>query len=286
MEAQRKIHRRAPLWSTKSPFGVGWVLTIAAGWCVATSRPAVAAAADEQLGAGPQILTADLLRRQEVRADTFVVNWAIVGASPIQSVTVNGEPETFTPGDTIAVRKEITLKLAQTVVTVVAVDAQGAKRELSYLIVNPELPLREPEVVVAPPTKIPETKEEQKKREPDFQKAEAAMKAQFKEVEFTPWNYDGPYNNLYNREVRRGMYPVWIEARFAGQRLQYRMVLRPIPKDVLTHRKYENQAPADYNDLLDDMAARGYQQLFREVLIADSEQWRIQSVWVLKGKRQ
>jgi len=249
-----------------------------------TAAASPAAAPADQSGSGPQILTADLLLRQEVRADKIVANWAIVGSNPIQSITINGEAQTFAPGDTVAVTKELILKIAQTLVTVVATDVKGEKRELSYLIVNPGLPIKAPEVVAMAPTKIAETKEEQKKQEVEIKQQEEEMKAKFTEGEYTTWFFSGPLNQVYNREVRAGRYPVWIEGRLSPG-AQFRVVFKPLPNDVLTHRAYWGLSPRAYNDLIDDLTARGYQQVFREVLQSVAFQWQIQTVWVLKTQR-
>lgn len=252
-------------------------------------RPSGLPVTAEQSGAAPQILTADLLQRQEVRADKILANWAIVGSSLIQSITINGEAQTFAPGDTVSISKEFILKIAQTTITVVATDSKGAKRELSYLIVNPGLPIKEPEIFAAP-TKIAETKVEQAKQEAALTQEEEASRARYTEGDYTAWYFEGPLNQVYNREVRRNQYPVWMESRYPTQGAsasgaQFRVVFRPLPNDVLTHRAYWGLTPQQYNSLLDDLSARGYQQVFREVLKSASAQWRIQTVWVLKAKR-
>jgi hypothetical protein len=267
-----------PAFSTVLP---GVALTAALLFSTFGGNRLLAQPAADQSGAGPQILTADLLLRQEVRADKIIANWAIVGNDTIKSVTINGEPQTFAPGDTVSISKEFILKIAQTIITIAAVDTKGEKRELSYLIVNPGLSVKEPEFVAAP-SKIAETKEEQKKQEAEIEKQEEIAKAKYSESDFTGWYYPGALNQVYNREIRRGMYPVWMESRNSGGS-QYRIVFKPLPTDVLTHRAYWGLTPQQYNNLVDDLSLRGYQQVFREVMTSGSTQWQIQTVWVLKA---
>ena len=65
------------------------------------------------------------------------------------------------------------------------------------------------------------------------------------------------------------------------------MVFRPLPEGVVTHRAYWGLSVIRYNQLSDELAARGFQQVFREVLfpIIGGQDPKIQTVWVLKAKR-
>jgi hypothetical protein len=262
----------------------------AASGAASDARPAGSAAEDAagaEEGSGPQILTADLVQRQEVHAGKLTVRWSIIGSNPILSVTVNGEPQRFTPADTLQIAKELTLTVAQTLVTVEATDAQGEKRTRAYLIVNPDLPIEEPERGFAVPALLPVTEEERKAQEADLAAQDERDKAKFKEAEFTPWVEAEPFGRQTEREVRAGRYPVWIEARqSAGAAPQFRAVFRPLPAGVLTHRAHWGLTPRAYNRLVYAMISWGYRQQFREVYRAPGGEWIVQTVWVLRAGGQ
>ena len=261
----------------------------------ATSAPAPAPAAahegqapPEQGGPGPQILTADLLQRQEIRADKLIAHWAIIGDNPIQSITINGEKQDFPPGDTVTLSKEFDFKISQTVITIAVTDSKGDQRQISYLVVNPGLPIKAAEIVAMAPTKIAEAKAERQRQEPEILKQEDLVRAQFTPSDYTDWSSDVPLNQLYNRQTRIGLYPVWMEARRAASSAQteYRAVFRSMPTDGLTHRAYWGLTPRQYNALVDELTQRGYRQVFREVLMADQGPWRVQTVWILKASKR
>jgi hypothetical protein len=84
--------------------------------------------------AGPQILTSDLALENDVTADSMVANFVLISNSQITAVTINGEPQQITPGDTVLITKELRFTKQQTLVTVVATDKEGRKRERSYLV--------------------------------------------------------------------------------------------------------------------------------------------------------
>jgi hypothetical protein len=240
-------------------------------------------------GPGPQILTADLLARQEMRADKIVAHWTIVGQSSIKSITVNGKQQPFEPGDTVALTREFNLKISQTVITLAATDSKGDTREASYLIVNPGLPLKETETVAMVPEKLPEVRADLQKIEPEIQAKEAEVQKLFAKNDFSDWNTDPNLNQFHNRQVRLGLYPIWMEARpgnSAGTPMEVRAVYRPLPTDAVTTRAYWGLTPHQYNFLIEDLSKRGFQQVFREVLPSDDASWRVQTVWILKFDRR
>ncbi|MFI5399917.1 MAG: Kelch repeat-containing protein [SAR324 cluster bacterium] len=91
----------------------------------------------QESGEGPQILTADLTRRQVITTDTFRISVVIVDEEPIVEVLVNGVKENIEPDQAIALNKEIDNRREETVVTITAKNRSGHTREKSFLVVNP-----------------------------------------------------------------------------------------------------------------------------------------------------
>ena len=246
------------------------------------SNPDLAAPAE---GTAPQVLTSDLVQTQEVRESHVAVTWAIVAQSPLQQVTINGEAQPFEPGDTAVIARDFPLRVAQTLITVVAMDRDGRRTERSYLIVNPSLPFKLALAAPVPaPAKLAETEAEQKRSQAQV---EAAPTPRFQESEYSPWLPEGSnMNRYYNRQMRRGRYPVWIEARPSktAPGLEFRCVFKDEPDDVLTHRAYWGLSASQYNTILEALTKQGYTQVFRQVY-AGGARWVVQTTWVLREAR-
>ncbi len=84
--------------------------------------------------AGPQILTSDLALENDVTGDTLTANFVILSNGAVTVVTINGENQTITPGDTVLVTKELKFTKQQNLVTVVATDKEGKSRTRTYLV--------------------------------------------------------------------------------------------------------------------------------------------------------
>ncbi|MCH8882294.1 MAG: hypothetical protein IIA41_02210 [SAR324 cluster bacterium] len=90
---------------------------------------APAAAQDEaEESQAPQILTSDLARRHVLTEDRISVDFVIVDSDNIVRVTINGEPQQFTPSDTVLITKEFVFTEDRTVIEVTATDEQGNER--------------------------------------------------------------------------------------------------------------------------------------------------------------
>ena len=248
--------------------------------------PGEGGAGDE--GTGPQILTSDLLARQEVNTERITVNWAVIGNAPIRSILINGEPEDFKPSDTVTVSREVLLRKAQTLLTVVAIDTRNEKRERDYVIVNPALPERDPDETSLTADKLPRGRRDQARASREIKEREATYKSKFAESEYSPWMFEGPLDLAYKDAVAAGRYPVWIEGRSLGVSFhhQFRMVFKSQPRDIEDHKAYWNLTVDQYNALMDQLTATGYEQLARDVLMSSNDQWRVQTVWRLKAKKK
>jgi len=95
------------------------------------------AARAQQDDQGPQILTADLTRRQVITTDTFRISVVIVDQEPIVEVRVDGVKENIEPDQAIALNKEIDNRREETIVTISATNRSGHTREKSFLVLNP-----------------------------------------------------------------------------------------------------------------------------------------------------
>lgn len=278
----------AALVATLFASAAGVAPTRAQGVAAPPAATSAAPVNPEAEGPGPQILTADLLARQELRADKIIAHWTIVGTSAIKSITINGKPQPFQPGDTVALTREFILKISQTVITVTATDAKGDMREASYLLVNPGLPLKDAESVAMPAVKLPEIRADLQKQEAQIKAQEAEVQGLFAKNDYSAWSADPTLDQFHNRQIRLGLYPIWMEARAGGGSLgamEVRAVYRPLPTDAVTTRSYWGLTPHQYNTIVDDLTRRGFQQVFREVLTSDSETWRVQTVWIRKFER-
>ena len=99
---------------------------------------APAAAQDEgEESLAPQILTSDLARRHILTEDRISVDFVIVDSDNVTRVTINGEPQQFTPSDTVVITKEFVFTEDRTVIEVTATDEQGNERTLQYFVFRP-----------------------------------------------------------------------------------------------------------------------------------------------------
>jgi hypothetical protein len=281
------LGRRSPGWLTTEQFALLGALTI--GLLLAGcsgSKPTTLGTGDQ--GEGPQILTSDLVQRQEVKVDRLMVNWAIVGDSPIRSVLIDGEPEEIVPADTLTISREVVLRKSQTLLSIAATDARGEKRVRTYMLVNPALPERDPDEIAIPATKLPVGKAAQDKAAREVKREESVYRAKFSESDYSHWEFEGPLEQSFKDLITAGKYPLWIEGRSLGVsfRPQYRYVAKPLPKDFAAYKVRFGLTAGAYNKLMDEFAAEGYEQLFREVLMASNDQWRVQTVWRLKAAKQ
>lgn len=105
-------------------------IVLGAGLCF----PALLWAQDNGADDPPEILTSDLARKQVVNKDRMTVNFVIVDSDTVREVYINGERQSITPGDTVALSKELRFQKGRQLVEVVAVDQRGNRRERSYLV--------------------------------------------------------------------------------------------------------------------------------------------------------
>ncbi|MDH4120277.1 MAG: hypothetical protein OEV94_01025 [Deltaproteobacteria bacterium] len=95
--------------------------------------------AQEDEGTGdagaPQILTSDLTRKMETEESPLVVPFIFAGSDRITQITINGEPQTFSKGETVIVEHSFTLTPGENLIEVQVKDAQGRKRTKTYFVV-------------------------------------------------------------------------------------------------------------------------------------------------------
>ncbi|MCP4752711.1 MAG: hypothetical protein GY866_17630 [Proteobacteria bacterium] len=82
----------------------------------------------------PQILTSDLIYRQQVEQAARNVSFVVVGRSPIQEVRINGQEQTFTPSKLVVVDKDFHFSPGKNRIEVVAVDKAGRRKSETYLV--------------------------------------------------------------------------------------------------------------------------------------------------------
>ncbi len=102
-------------------------------WCAALWM-CVAFTATAQENEAPQVLTSDLALRQVVTSEKLTVNFVIVDDDKVVKVTIDGEPQNFTPEDTVMLVKEFTFTPGRRVIRVEVEDEKGNKRERTFLV--------------------------------------------------------------------------------------------------------------------------------------------------------
>ena len=65
------------------------------------------------------------------------MDFVIVDSDNVTRVTINGEPQQFTPSDTVLITKEFVFTEDRTVIEVTATDEQGNERTLQYFVFRP-----------------------------------------------------------------------------------------------------------------------------------------------------
>lgn len=85
-------------------------------------------------GDAPQILTTDLASEMEAQSEQITVNFVIVDSDQVTKVTIDGEPQTFDPGDTVLITKEFRFTKGIRVITVVAEDEEGNIKEKTFRV--------------------------------------------------------------------------------------------------------------------------------------------------------
>ncbi|MCP4294233.1 MAG: hypothetical protein GY786_01350 [Proteobacteria bacterium] len=98
--------------------------------------PGISQESSEQVpdNEAPQILTSDLVRKQVVEEATLDVSFVIVDDDNIDTVLINGTFHEFEKGNTISIAKQFTFQPGKTLITVVAIDEAGNRREKSFLV--------------------------------------------------------------------------------------------------------------------------------------------------------
>jgi len=84
--------------------------------------------------APPQILTSDLTRKQVLKKPEKVVSFIIVDDDMITEVIINGESLDFEADTTLSFTRKFIFKPGKTIISVIAIDERGNKREKSFLI--------------------------------------------------------------------------------------------------------------------------------------------------------
>ncbi len=84
--------------------------------------------------AAPQILTSDLARKQIIRKEYKLVSFVFIDDDNITEILINGKSQEFEPNTTVTITKKYRFQKGVSVITVVATDEKGNKREKSFLI--------------------------------------------------------------------------------------------------------------------------------------------------------
>jgi hypothetical protein len=99
--------------------------------------PAAAVLAQGQTEAAseaPQILTSDLANNMTALSDKLTVNLVFVDNQEITKITINGDPQSFQPADTVSLTKELTLTRDKTEIVISATNKAGYTREKVFIV--------------------------------------------------------------------------------------------------------------------------------------------------------
>lgn len=107
-------------------------LVAAAGWI---GTAAVARAQDNDNP--PEILTSDLALKTVLESDRLEVNFVVVDTDNVTEVTINGEPQSITPGDTVVITRTFQFRQDVTRLKVTATDEAGHTRTVIYTVFRP-----------------------------------------------------------------------------------------------------------------------------------------------------
>jgi len=91
-------------------------------------------AQDDENEAAPNILTTDLVRRQQVDSSQLEVSFVIYDDDTISEVIINGEAQSFEPATTLNIEKVFNFIGGKNIITVKAVDENGNERTRNYLV--------------------------------------------------------------------------------------------------------------------------------------------------------
>ncbi len=116
---------------------------IGAGLAVLLIWTATIATAEEDTQANPpEILTSDLTLKTLLDSNRIEANFVIVDDDEVVEVTINGEIQSFEPGDTVLIVKELVFSEEVSEVVVTAKDAAGHSKTVTYTVylagVSPE----------------------------------------------------------------------------------------------------------------------------------------------------
>lgn len=89
----------------------------------------------------PEILSSDLGATQTVQTGTLTATFVIVGNAPVKSVKINGEPQVFTPADTVQIAKTFQLTEQVTVISVAVEDDKGNSRQRDFIVTYAQAPV-------------------------------------------------------------------------------------------------------------------------------------------------
>ncbi len=84
--------------------------------------------------AAPEILTTDLVRRQQVESSQLEVSFVIYDDDAITDVIINGESQSFEPATTLNIEKMLNFVEGKNIITVKAIDVNGNERTKNYLV--------------------------------------------------------------------------------------------------------------------------------------------------------
>lgn len=110
------------------------IMRWAAAILVALSVTGWAAVSRAQEEAGPQVMTSDLAVENEVQTDSLTASFVVVSDANITALSINGEPQQFTPGDTVQVTKTFKFTKPRTLITLSATDQNGKTKERTWAV--------------------------------------------------------------------------------------------------------------------------------------------------------
>ncbi|MCP4755358.1 MAG: hypothetical protein GY866_31220 [Proteobacteria bacterium] len=82
----------------------------------------------------PQILSPDLVRKQEFKETPQVINFVVIGENTIKTIVINGVFQQFKPATTVVITKRFGFEQGKSTIIVTVVDEKGNKNEKEFLV--------------------------------------------------------------------------------------------------------------------------------------------------------
>jgi hypothetical protein len=111
-------------------------------------------------------------------------------------------------------------------------------------------------------------------------RAPTLAQPRFEDADFTPWLPNRVLMEHLQRESSRGNFPAYIEGRAENYAVEFRAVLRPKPKGFLSWEGRWNVGDAEFEELHQRLAQRGFILYSRSEFADLAGERRFNGVWI------